>query len=541
MTNINLDDYQSVIEVFEQSCQKFPNEPAFTCMGQKLTYKQLEQKSRNFAAYLQNQTDLKPGDRIAVQLPNTLMFPIAVFGALRAGLIVVNTNPLYSEREMKHQFNDAGAKALVVLNTRAASVERILPLTCIKHIFIAQMGDMHAFPKRQLINLVVKRIKKLIPNYQLPYAVPFTAALAKGRRGHFMPHQAKQEDLAILQYTGGTTGVAKGAMLSHKNLIANMQQVKAILNQALDSGGETVVAPLPMYHIYTFTVNCMVMMRLGNHSLLIPDPRDITGFVKTLQKSKFTGFVGLNTLFVALCNNDAFKQLNFSDLKVTISGGMALTQAAAEQWKKVTGCDVTEGYGLTETSPVVSLNPFGAIQLGTIGKPVPATQVKVVNDAGEEVPLGEEGELLIKGPQVMQGYWNKPEETALALSADGWLSSGDMAVIQEDGYVRIVDRKKDMIIVSGFNVYPNEIEDVLAGHPEVLEVAALGVPDERSGEAVKAFIVAKNKKLKAKDLRDWCKKRLSSYKVPRYFEFKSELPKTNVGKVLRRELREEAN
>lgn len=537
--DINLDEFESLLEVFEQSCQRFAQEVAFTCMGQTLTYQQLEEKTRYFAAYLQAHTDLKPGDRLAVQLPNTLMFPVTVFGALRAGLIVVNTNPLYSEREMRHQFNDSGAKGLVVLSNRAASVERILPLTCVKHIFIVQMGDLHPFPQRQIINFVVKRIKKLVPKYKLPYAVDFRKALIQGKKGHFMPHKAKQQDLAILQYTGGTTGVAKGAMLSHKNLIANMQQVKAILNQALNQGGETIVAPLPMYHIYTFTVNCMVMMQLGNNSLLIPDPRDISGFVKTLQKNRFTGFVGLNTLFVALCNNEAFQQLDFSQLKVTISGGMALTQSAAEQWKQVTSCEITEGYGLTETSPVVSLNPFGAVQIGTIGKPVPATQVKVVNEAGEELPAGQEGELLIKGPQVMTGYWNKPEETAKALSADGWFASGDVAVIQDDGYIRIVDRKKDMIIVSGFNVYPNEVEDVLAGHPDVLEVAVLGVPDARSGEAVKAFIVAR-KKLKRKELRRWCRKRLTSYKVPSSIEFRTELPKTNVGKVLRRELRDEA-
>ncbi len=540
MTDLDMSRYQSVLQIFDESCQKFSDRPAFSCMGQTLTYGQLEEKSRHFAAYLQNQTDLKPGDRIAIQLPNTLMFPIAVFGALRAGMIVVNTNPLYSEREMEHQFNDSGARAIVVLANMAHSVERVLPHTHLKHIIVTELGDLHPPLKRFLINSVVRYVKKMVPAYHLPHAVSLRKALYLGRKGHWLPHQAQLDDLAVLQYTGGTTGIAKGAMLTHRNLVANMVQARAVIGKVLKDGGESVIAPLPMYHIYTFTVNCMVLMELGNHSVLITNPRDLPAFVKELQKNEFTGFVGLNTLFVALCNREDFRALDFSKLKLTTSGGMALTKAAAERWKEVTGCDILEGYGLTETSPVATLNPPDAIQLGSIGLPVLDTELKVIDEEGNTLPQGEAGELCIKGPQVMKGYWQRPEETAKSLSADGWFRTGDVAVIQDDGYVRIVDRKKDMINVSGFNVYPNEIEDVVAAHPDVLEVAAVGVEDEKSGEAVKVFVVSRNAELKTKDIKEWCKERLTGYKIPRYVEFRSELPKTNVGKVLRRELRDEA-
>jgi len=540
MTEIDMSRYESVLQVFDESCARFADRPAFTCMGKTITYGQLEEKSRYFAAYLQNNTDLKEGDRIAIQLPNTLMFPIAVFGALRAGLVVVNTNPLYSEREMEHQFNDSGARAIVVLANMARSVQKVLRLTNLKHVFVTELGDMHPFLKRHVINKVVKYVKKMVPAYHLPYAIPFRKALHVGRKGHWLPTRPKLDDVAILQYTGGTTGVAKGAMLTHKNLVANMLQARAVIDQVLNEGGETVVAPLPMYHIYTFTVNCMVMMEQGNHSLLITNPRDLPGFVKTLKNSHFTGFVGLNTLFVALCNREDFRALDFSSLKLTISGGMALTQAAAERWKEVTGCDIAEGYGLTETSPVATFNPLRAIQLGTIGKPVPSTEIKVVDENGKKLAKGKSGELCIRGPQVMKGYWQQPEETAKSLTTDGWFHTGDVAVIQDDGYARIVDRKKDMINVSGFNVYPNEIEDVIASHPDVLEVAAVGVPDVKSGEAVKVFVVSRSGRLTSKDVKDWCRNRLTAYKLPRYIEFKDELPKTNVGKVLRRQLRDEA-
>ena len=540
MINIDMSRYKSVLQVFDESCARFADRPAFTCMGKMITYGQLEEKSRYFAAYLQNHTDLKEGDRIAIQLPNTLMFPVAVFGALRAGLIVVNTNPLYSEREMEHQFNDSGARAIVVLANMAHSVQKLLKLTCLKHVFVTELGDMHPFIKRHAINKVVKYVKKMVPAYHLPHAIPFRKALHLGRKGHWAPTRPTLNGVAILQYTGGTTGVAKGAMLTHKNLVANMLQARGVIDSLLNEGGETIVAPLPMYHIYTFTVNCMVMMAQGNHSLLITNPRDLPAFVKVLKNNHFTCFVGLNTLFVALCNRDDFKALNFSSLKLTISGGMALTKIAAEQWEEVTGCAIAEGYGLTETSPVATFNPPAAIQLGSIGKPVASTELKVIDINGETLAQGESGELCIRGPQVMQGYWQQPTETAKVLTSDGWFMTGDIAVIQGDGYVRIVDRKKDMINVSGFNVYPNEVEDVIASHPDVLEVAAVGVADVKSGEAVKVFIVSRSGNLTVKAVRDWCKKRLTTYKVPRLVEFRDQLPKTNVGKVLRRQLRDEA-
>ena len=540
MTKIDMSHYDSVLQVFDESCARFADRPAFTCMGKMLTYGELEEKSRYFAAYLQNHTDLKEGDRIAIQLPNTLMFPVAVFGALRAGLIVVNTNPLYSEREMEHQFNDSGARAIVVLANMARSVQKVLRLTCLKHVFITELGDMHPFIKRHAINKVVKYVKKMVPAYNLPHAIAFRKALSMGRKGHWVPTKQTLDDVAILQYTGGTTGVAKGAMLTHRNLVANMLQARAVIDQVLNEGGETIVAPLPMYHIYTFTVNCMVMMEQGNHSLLITNPRDLPAFVKELKNNHFTGFVGLNTLFVALCNRDDFKALDFSSLKLTISGGMALTKTAAEQWKAVTGSDIAEGYGLTETSPVATFNPLRAIQLGSIGKAVPSTEIKVIDENGKTLAIGQSGELCIRGPQVMKGYWQQAAETAKVLTEDGWFMTGDVAIIQGDGYARIFDRKKDMINVSGFNVYPNEIEDVIASHPDVLEVAAVGIPDAKSGEAVKVFIVSRSGDLTVKDVRAWCKKRLTAYKVPRLVEFRDELPKTNVGKVLRRQLRDEA-
>ena len=457
---------------------------------------------------------------------------------MRAGMVVVNTNPLYTEREMEHQFNDSGAKALVVLANMADKAEKVVPHTGIKHVIVTQVGDMHGTLKRTLINFVLKNVKKEVPNFNIPGAVALRSALSKGAGKTLKPVTLNRDDVAVLQYTGGTTGVAKGAMLTHRNLIANMLQCRGLFKMILEEGSEFVVAPLPLYHIYAFTVHCMVMLDTGNCSVLIPNPRDIPGFIKVLQKQKFSGFVGLNTLFVALCNQDSFRAIDFSGLKLTISGGMALTTAAAEQWKKVTGSDIAEGYGMTETSPVVSFNPPGYIKLGTIGMPVSSTQCKVVNDDGEEMPIGEPGELCVKGPQVMKGYWQRPEATAETIDADGWLKTGDMAVITDDGYMKIVDRKKDMIIVSGFNVYPNEVEDVIVSHPDILECAAIGVPDAKSSEAVKVFVISNNKSLTAEDVKAWARERLTAYKVPRFVEFRDELPKTNVGKILRRELRD---
>ncbi|HCM04632.1 MAG TPA: long-chain fatty acid--CoA ligase [Oceanospirillales bacterium] len=536
---IDTTKYQSVIEVFNNFVTKYAENPAFTCLGQTLTYADLEEKSAAFAAYLQNETSLVAGDRIAVQLPNVLQYPIVVFGAMRAGMTVVNTNPLYTEREMEHQFNDSGAKALVVLANMASKAESILANTSIETVIVTEVGDMNTTVKRILINSVVKYVKKEVPAFNIPNAISLRKALSLGQGKPFTTPEIKQDDVAVLQYTGGTTGVAKGAMLTHGNLIANMMQCHGLFSMALDTGKETAIAPLPLYHIYAFTVHCMVLLETGNHSVLIPNPRDIPGFIKVLQEAKFSCFVGLNTLFVALCNQPAFKALNFSGLKLTISGGMALTKDAADSWKKVTGSDIAEGFGMTETSPVVSFNPPGHIKLGTIGLPVASTNCKVIDDNGNELPLGEAGELCVKGPQVMKGYWQRPEATAETIDSDGWLKTGDVAVIDDEGYLKIVDRKKDMIIVSGFNVYPNEVEDEIVTHPDIIEAAAIGIPDEKTSESVKVFVVSSNENLTASDVQAWARERLTAYKVPRHVEFRDELPKTNVGKILRRELRDE--
>lgn len=537
-----LEQYDSVTDVFHSAVKRFAQKPAFTCMGKTLSFADLDRLSADFAAWLQHETDLEPGDRIAIQLPNVLQFPVAVFGALRAGLVVVNTNPLYTEREMAHQFKDSNAKAILILANMADKLEKVLDKTDIKHVLVTQLGDLHDVPKRWLINAVVKHVKKMVPAYSLPSAVGFRDALKKGASLTHRPVNRTQQDLAALQYTGGTTGMPKGAMLTHRNLVANMLQARSAIGEHLTDGEELVIAPLPVYHIYTFTVNCLFLMETGNHSLLITNPRDLPAFVKELKGLPFTGFIGLNTLFNALCNRDDFRQLDFSKLKLTISGGMALTKAAAQRWEETTGCPIAEGYGLTETSPIVSFNPNDAIQLGTIGKPVAGTAVKVVDSEGNDVPFGEPGELCVQGPQVMKGYWQREDETRNSIDEQGWFHTGDIAVLQDDGYIKIVDRKKDMILVSGFNVYPNEVEDVVAAHPDVLEVAAVGVADENSGEAIKLFVVSKNSQLDAETLRAWCKKELTAYKVPKYVEFRDELPKTNVGKVLRRQLRDqEAN
>ncbi|ELY20816.1 AMP-dependent synthetase/ligase [Vreelandella titanicae BH1] len=534
-----LDQYDSVTDVFHNAVTRFKDKPAFSCMGKTLSFADLDRLSADFAAWLQHETDLVPGDRIAIQLPNVLQFPVAVFGALRAGLVVVNTNPLYTGREMANQFKDSNAKAIVILANMADKLEKVLDKTDIKHVLVTQLADLHDVPKRWLINAVVKHVKKMVPAYSLPSAVGFRDALKKGASLSHTEVKRSPDDLAALQYTGGTTGMPKGAMLTHRNLIANMLQAREAIGTHLTDGEELVIAPLPVYHIYTFTVNCLFLMETGNHSLLITNPRDLDGFIKELKGLPFSAFIGLNTLFNALCNRDDFKQLDFSKLKLTISGGMALTKAAAQRWEKTTGCPIAEGYGLTETSPIVSFNPTDSIQLGTIGKPVAGTAVKVVDADGNDVALGEPGELCVQGPQVMKGYWQREDETRDAIDEDGWFRTGDIAVLQDDGYIRIVDRKKDMILVSGFNVYPNEVEDVVAAHPDVLESAAVGVPDENAGEAIKLFVVSKNDQLDEKTLRDWCKKELTGYKVPKFIEFRDELPKTNVGKVLRRQLRDE--
>ncbi|EQM73939.1 long-chain-fatty-acid--CoA ligase FadD2 [Stutzerimonas stutzeri] len=546
--DIDMGGFRSVVEVFERSCKSHANRPAFSNMGVTLTYADLERYSAAFAAWLQNHTDLQPGDRIAVQMPNLLQYPIAVFGALRAGLIVVNTNPLYTAREMRHQFKDSGVRGLVYLNTFGKLVQEVLPDTSIEVLVEARIGDMLPSLKGLLVNTAVKHLKKMVPEYSLPQAVSFKQVLRSGGHHSLKPVSLTLDDTAVLQYTGGTTGVAKGAMLSHGNLVANMQQVRANMQQ-LDEQGQTLIkegqeimiAPLPLYHIYAFTVNCMCMMVTGNHNVLITNPRDIDGFVKELQKWRFTAFLGLNTLFVALMAHRDFNKIDFSALKGTNSGGTALVSAVAERWKSMTGVTVTEGYGLTETSPVVCANPQGdKSRMGTVGLPVPGTTLKVIDDEGNELPLGERGELCVKGPQVMKGYWHRPDATAEVLDAEGWLKTGDIAVIDPDGFVRIVDRKKDMIIVSGFNVYPNEIEDVVMAHPKVAACAAVGVPDEKSGEAVKLFVVRSDASLTVEELQAYCRENFTGYKVPRHFVFRDSLPMTPVGKILRRELRDQA-
>lgn len=538
-SEIDADLYPNIQAVLKESCEKFADKPAFTNLGKTITYADVYRLSGDFAAWLQHKTDLQPGDRIAIQLPNVLQYPVVVFGAIRAGLVVVNTNPLYTAREMEHQFTDSGAKAIVCLANMAHLLEKVLPSSEIKTVILTEVGDFLPPVKRFIVNSVVKYIKKMVPAFHIPQAYWLNDVLKVGNKKIARNVDVDAQSIAILQYTGGTTGVAKGAMLTHRNLIANMIQARTMMASELGEGRETIVAPLPLYHIYAFTFHCMAMMMTGNHNLLITNPRDLPSMLKDMSRWKFSGFVGLNTLFVALCNNKEFRKLDFSALKMTISGGMALQIATAQRWKQITGVQICEGYGMTETSPIATVNPVQNIQLGTIGIPVGSTLCKVIDDAGNELPLGEAGELCVKGPQVMKGYWNNEEATREALDEQGWLRTGDIAIIQEDGYLRIVDRKKDMILVSGFNVYPNEIEGVLVTMPEVLQCAAIGLPDEKSGEVIKVFIVLREgQSLTKEQVIKHMRENLTGYKVARQVEFRKELPTTNVGKVLRRELRD---
>ncbi|KZZ46664.1 MAG: long-chain fatty acid--CoA ligase [Saccharospirillaceae bacterium] len=548
--SINLNEYDAVVEVVENSFKRYADRPAFTSIGYTLTYRQIDEYSAAFAAYLQNHTSLKQGDRIAIQMPNILQFPIAMYGALRAGMVVVNTNPLYTEREMLHQFNDSGAKALVCMDVFAASVQNIKEETGLKHIIVTSLADMLPFLKRTVINSAAKYIKKMVPAYSLPEAVPFRKALAQGAKHNgFEPNYIKNpNDTIILQYTGGTTGVAKGAELTNRNLVANMMQSHAMLQQTDDQGqplkpetGAKIVAPLPLYHIYSFTVHLMALFEAGDHSILIANPRDTDMFVRMMKPHQLTGIIGLNTLFVSLLDHKEFREMDFSKLRITLSGGTALMDDTAKRWKEVTGVGVSEAYGLTECSPAVTMNPAAGLErMGTVGQAVPGTALKCIDDNGNEVAPGERGELCVNGPQVMKGYWNRPEATADSFTADGqWLRTGDVAVIDDDGFVKIVDRIKDMILVSGFNVYPNEIEDVAAGHPAVENCAAIGIPDAKTGEAVKLFVVVSDENVTVDEIRNFCRENLTAYKVPRYVEFRDELPMTPVGKILRRELKDE--
>jgi len=531
--------FRSINDLFEDSVHKYGDRAAFENMGAEITFEDLNSLSADFASFLQNTAKLKKGDRIAIQMPNLLQYPVVMFGALRAGLVVVNTNPLYTAREMKYQFQNSGAKAVVILANSAHCLNDIIKDTPIETVVVTEVGDLLGFPKSLLVNSIVKYVKKMVPAYDLPGAYSFFEAMDLGSDSRFKPERCESEDIAFLQYTGGTTGVSKGAILTHRNIIANMLQIAEWMRPRLKQGEETAVLALPLYHIFSLTVNALAMMYYGGTNIMITNPRDIAGFVKTLRKRHFTVFTGLNTLYNALMNHPDFTKIDFSHLKVSVAGGMALQRAVAERWMKTTGTLLVEGYGLTETSPVASCNPIdGTDKVGTIGLPLPSTDVRFCDDDGKEVGPGGEGEIWISGPQVMRGYWEQPTETANVLTRDGWLKTGDVAKMDEEGFIKIVDRKKDMIIVSGFNVYPNEIEDVVALHPKVLEVAAVGVPDPHSTEIVKIFVVPKDSSLTEQELKEYCKDKLTGYKLPKLIEFRKELPKTNVGKILRRELRD---
>jgi long-chain acyl-CoA synthetase len=536
--DVTWDEYQSIGELFEKSCKEFASRPAFHCMGKTLGFAEVDKMSRDFAAWLQAKGYGK-GTRVAIMMPNCLQYPIALFGTLRAGYTVVNVNPLYTARELEHQLKDSGAEVIVILENFAHTLEEVLPRTPIKHVVVAALGDLLGV-KGAIVNFVVRNVKKMVPAFELPNAQRFNNVLKEGAGQALKPFQVAQEDLAFLQYTGGTTGVSKGAMLSHRNILANIAQSSWNLTAAL--GGETpvIITALPLYHIYSLTVNCLLMAKMGGLNILITNPRDIPAFVKELAKHRYNMITAVNTLFNAFLNNPEFHKLDFSHVKVCGAGGMAMQKAVADRWKQVTGKVILEGYGLTETSPVATMNPPSITDFtGSIGLPIPSTYITIRDDNNKDVALGQPGEICIKGPQVMKGYWQRPDETAKVLDKEGWLHTGDVGVMDDKGYIRIVDRKKDMILVSGFNVYPNEIEQVVAMHPGVLEVAAIGVADEHSGEVPKLFIVKKDPALTEKDIFEHCKEQLTGYKRPKYIEFRAELPKTNVGKILRRALRDE--
>ena len=539
---IDVDQYRSIPEVLEVSCEKYRHKPAYMNMGKTLTYDEVDRLSAQFASYLVNDLKLKKGDRVAIMLPNVLQYPITAFGILRAGLTVVNVNPLYTARELKHQLNDSGASAIVVLDNFAATLAEVLSsLPALKHVVTTALGDMLGFPKSLITNFVVRHVKKMVPKYRIDHEVRFNDALTLGSMGTLPKIDIGHEDIAFLQYTGGTTGVAKGAMLTHKNMVANMMQAATWVSANMREGQEVVVTAIPLYHIFALTANCLIFTLIGGASVLITNPRDMPGFVKELSKVRFSAITGVNTLFNGLLNTPGFDQLDFSGLRMTLGGGMAVQRTVAEKWKATTKCTLVEAYGLTETSPAACINPMDLIEYnGAIGMPIPSTDASIQNDDGKPLGIGEVGELCIKGPQVMRGYWQRPEETAKVLTPDGWLHTGDIARMDANGYFYIVDRKKDMILVSGFNVYPNEIEDVVASCPGVLEVAAVGVPDDKSGEAVKVVIVKKDSALTAETVKDYCRKNLTGYKLPKIIEFRESLPKTNVGKILRRELRDSA-
>ena len=538
---IDITQYSSISDVFRQSVEKFAHQPAFQNMGKTLTYAEVGKLAENFASYLQNVLKLPRGERVAIMLPNLLQYPIALFGILQAGLVAVNTNPLYTPRELEHQLKDSGATTIIVLENFANTLELVLPRTQIKHVIVASVGEMFGFFKGTLMNFVLRKIKKMVPEYRISGAIPFQTTLKEGAAHTFRPVTLTREDTALLQYTGGTTGVAKGAVLSHGNICANMLQAKEWIKNQLREGKETVIAALPLYHIFALTVNLMIFTNAGSKIILITNPRDMKGFIGELKKERISVFIGVNTLFNGMVNQPDFATVDFSNLRLTLGGGMATQKAVAEKWKKITGTPIVEAYGLTEASPGVCCNPLNIeAYSGGIGLPVPSTEVELRDADGKEVGVGQPGELWVRGPQVMKGYWNRPEETAKTKDARGFLETGDIAVMDEKGWLKLVDRKKDLIVVSGFNVYPNEIEEVISHNDKVMEVACIGVPNEKTGEALKVFVVKKDPSLTKEELIEFCRTELTAYKVPKDIEFRDELPKSNVGKILRRELREQA-
>ncbi len=539
-TEIDPRHYSSLIEVLEESFHKFADNESFYCMGKCFTYSELDLLSKKFASYLQNDLKLKKGDRVALMMPNILQYPIALFGILRAGLVAVNVNPLYTARELEHQLNDSGAETIIIFENSCHTLQEVLPNTPVKNVLTTGIGDLLGFPKSMIVNFVIKHVKKMIPDWNIPIAKDFKTELFDASADGYQRPEVSLEDIAFLQYTGGTTGVSKGAILSHANIVANIVQARAWILNYLKEGKEVIITPLPLYHIFSLTANCMVFATMGAKNILITNPRDMPGFVKELNKHKFTAFTGVNTLFNGLLNADGFSEVDFSSLRLTLGGGMAVQRAVAERWKKVTGVPLIEAYGLTETSPAACINPMDLKEYnGKIGVPIPSTDMTILDDDGNVLPTGEVGEIAIKGPQVMVGYWNRPEETDKVMTKDGFFKTGDIGFMDEKGYFQIVDRKKDMILVSGFNVYPNEVEEVVVTNEKVLEAAAIGVPDEKSGEVVKIFVVKKDPSLTEDELKAFCKEHLTGYKVPKLYEFREELPKTNVGKILRKDLRNE--
>ena len=536
---IDVNVYASVRDVFDQVVAKFAERPAYTCMGKSITFAELDASSTAFGAFLQGR-GLAKGARVALMMPNILPYPVCLFGTLIAGCTVVNVNPLYTARELEHQLADSGAEVIVVVENFAHTLQEVIARTKMKHVVVTSIGELMGL-NGMVVNFVLRYVKKMVPAWNIPGAIRLSEALEEGAKRKLERRPIGHEDIAFLQYTGGTTGVAKGAMLLHRTIVANLLQAAAWVKPFLGDARQVIITPLPLYHIFSLTANCLIFMTLGAENVLITNPRDIPGFVKEMAKHRFTAFTGVNTLFNALLNNPEFAKLDFSTLRMSLGGGMAVQQAVAERWKKVTGVPLIEAYGLTESSPGATMNPLDLPDYnGSIGLPIPSTDIVLRDDEGRDVSLGERGELCIRGPQVMKGYWQRPDETAKVLDKDGWLATGDIAVMDEHGFVRIVDRKKDMILVSGFNVYPNEIEAVVVTHPGVLECAAIGVPDAKSGEAVKLFVVKRDENLSAEELLAHCRAKLTGYKCPREVEFRKELPKSNVGKILRRELRDEA-